>query len=87
MSGPHPSQPLRAAPEQARLTALLLPCSEDHPFFLCTQFHPEFNSVPGRPSPPFVGLLLAATQQLESACPPGADGQTEELAALLANQL
>ena len=64
-----------------------LRCSEDHPFFLCTQFHPEFNSVPGRPSPPFVGLLLAATQQLESACPPGADGQTEELAALLANQL
>lgn len=32
----------------------------DHPFFFGTQFHPEFISRPGRPSPPFVGLLMAA---------------------------
>lgn len=32
----------------------------DHPFFVGTQFHPEFKSRPGRPSPPFVGLVLAA---------------------------
>ena len=32
---------------------------EDHPFFLGTQFHPEFRSRPGRPSPPFLGLLDA----------------------------
>ena len=32
----------------------------DHPFFLGTQFHPEFRSRPGRASPPFVGLLEAA---------------------------
>lgn len=32
----------------------------DHPFFLGTQFHPEFKSRPGRPSPPFVGLVMAA---------------------------
>jgi CTP synthase (UTP-ammonia lyase) len=25
-----------------------------HPFFLATQFHPEFRSRPTRPSPPFV---------------------------------
>lgn len=31
-----------------------------HPFFLGTQFHPEFTSRPGRPSPPFVGLIMAA---------------------------
>jgi CTP synthase len=42
---------------------------EDHPFFLCTQFHPEFKSHPGRPSPPFVGLLLAAAQKFDEACP------------------
>lgn len=32
----------------------------DHPFFFGTQFHPEFTSRPGRPSPPFVGLVMAA---------------------------
>lgn len=32
----------------------------DHPFFLGTQYHPEFKSRPGRPSPPFVGLVMAA---------------------------
>ncbi len=31
----------------------------DHPYFLGTQFHPEFRSRPGRASPPFVGLLEA----------------------------
>lgn len=30
---------------------------EDHPYFLGTQFHPEFRSRPGRASPPFVGLV------------------------------
>lgn len=33
---------------------------EKHPFFLGTQYHPEFKSRPGRPSPPFVGLIMAA---------------------------
>ena len=32
---------------------------DDHPYFLGTQFHPEFRSRPGRASPPFVGLLDA----------------------------
>ena len=32
---------------------------DDHPFFLGTQFHPEFRSRPTRASPPFVGLLSA----------------------------
>ncbi|MFW5903236.1 MAG: CTP synthase, partial [Halolamina sp.] len=31
----------------------------DHPYFLGTQFHPEFRSRPDRASPPFVGLLDA----------------------------
>ncbi|MFB6084779.1 MAG: glutamine hydrolyzing CTP synthase [Halorientalis sp.] len=30
---------------------------DDHPYYLGTQFHPEFRSRPGRASPPFVGLL------------------------------
>ncbi len=32
---------------------------EDHPYFLGTQFHPEYKSRPGRPSPPFLGLIEA----------------------------
>ena len=32
---------------------------DDHPFFLGTQFHPEFRSRPDRASPPFVGFLEA----------------------------
>ncbi|MDD1719258.1 MAG: CTP synthase, partial [Methanoregulaceae archaeon] len=30
-----------------------------HPFFLATQFHPEFRSRPTRPSPPFIGFMEA----------------------------
>ena len=28
-----------------------------HPYFIATQFHPEFNSNPFRPHPVFMGLL------------------------------
>ena len=38
---------------------------EDHPFFVATQYHPEYKSRPGRPSPPFMGLILAASNQLD----------------------
>lgn len=38
---------------------------DDHPFFLATQYHPEYKSRPGRPSPPFMGLILAASRQLD----------------------
>lgn len=34
---------------------------EGHPYFVGTQYHPEFKSRPGRPSPPFLGLLMAAS--------------------------
>jgi len=37
----------------------------DHPYFLGTQFHPEFRSRPGRASPPFVGLLDAVLGDLD----------------------
>jgi CTP synthase len=40
-----------------RMEILELP---DHPYFVGTQFHPEFRSRPTRPSPPFVGLLETA---------------------------
>jgi CTP synthase len=39
-----------------RMEILELP---EHPFFLGTQFHPEFRSRPTRASPPFVGFVDA----------------------------
>jgi len=46
-----------------RMEILELP---DHPFFVGTQFHPEFRSRPGEPSPPFVGLVGAALETSDS---------------------
>ena len=36
---------------------------ENHPYYVGTQYHPEFKSRPSRPSPPFLGLLKAAVGQ------------------------
>ncbi len=33
---------------------------KDHPFFIATQFHPEFTSRPNRPHPLFSGFIRAA---------------------------
>ena len=41
--------------------------SPDHPYYLGTQFHPEFRSRPGRASPPFVGLLEAVLDETDLA--------------------
>ncbi|WP_134668955.1 CTP synthase [Halorussus marinus] len=38
---------------------------DDHPYFLGTQFHPEFRSRPTRASPPFVGLLDAVVESTD----------------------
>ncbi|XP_052519023.1 CTP synthase 2 isoform X2 [Budorcas taxicolor] len=38
----------------------------DHPYFVGVQFHPEFSSRPMKPSPPYLGLLLAATGNLNA---------------------
>ena len=43
---------------------------DGHPYFLGTQFHPEFRSRPDRASPPFVGLVETA---MELADVDGAD--------------
>ncbi|BFG31181.1 hypothetical protein CerSpe_174550 [Prunus speciosa] len=46
-----------------RMEILELP---SHPFYVGVQFHPEFKSRPGKPSALFLGLILAATGQLET---------------------
>uniref|UniRef100_A0A0N4ZGF0 CTP synthase (glutamine hydrolyzing) n=1 Tax=Parastrongyloides trichosuri TaxID=131310 RepID=A0A0N4ZGF0_PARTI len=38
---------------------------KDHPYFVGCQYHPEYLSHPITPSPPFLGLLLAASGQIE----------------------
>jgi CTP synthase len=38
---------------------------DDHPFFVASQFHPEFKSRPERPAPLFKGFIEAALQQLD----------------------
>ncbi|KAM0876961.1 hypothetical protein ACQ4PT_035818 [Festuca glaucescens] len=37
----------------------------NHDFFIGAQFHPEFKSRPGKPSPLFLGLVAAASGQLD----------------------
>jgi len=38
---------------------------EGHPFFVGCQAHPEFTSRPLKPSPPYLGLILASIGKLE----------------------
>ncbi|XP_024526840.1 CTP synthase isoform X2 [Selaginella moellendorffii] len=35
-----------------------------HPFYVGVQFHPEFKSRPGKPSPLFIGFIQAASGQM-----------------------
>uniref|UniRef100_A0A182P827 CTP synthase n=1 Tax=Anopheles epiroticus TaxID=199890 RepID=A0A182P827_9DIPT len=39
---------------------------KDHVYYVATQFHPEYLSRPLKPSPPFLGLILASVGKLES---------------------
>ncbi|TMK17876.1 MAG: CTP synthase, partial [Actinobacteria bacterium] len=40
-----------------------------HPFFLATQFHPEFKSRPTRPHPLFRGFVGAALERASRTVP------------------
>jgi CTP synthase len=48
------------SPDERLVEAIELP---DHPFFLASQFHPEFKSRPERPAPLFWGFVAAALQR------------------------
>jgi len=50
----------------------------NHPFFLGTQFHPEFRSRPGSPSPPFLAFLDAVRDhQQNNSTPTDVSGLSE----------
>ncbi|XP_055388258.1 CTP synthase-like isoform X2 [Condylostylus longicornis] len=38
----------------------------DHPYYVATQYHPEYLSRPLKPSPPFLGLILASVGKLNN---------------------
>ena len=39
---------------------------KNHPFYAAVQYHPEYLSRPMRPSPPYLGLILASIGKLEA---------------------
>lgn len=39
---------------------------ENHPYYVGVQYHPEYLSRPLKPSPPFMGLILASVDKLKS---------------------
>jgi CTP synthase len=41
----------------------------DHPYFVASQFHPEFKSRPERPAPTFAGLVEAAQKRVAARKP------------------
>jgi CTP synthase len=47
------------SPDRRLMEIAELP-ADKHPFFVGTQFHPEFKSRPLRPHPLFIGFVRAA---------------------------
>jgi CTP synthase len=48
-----------------RLAEIIELPQEIHPYFIATQFHPEFRSRPNHAHPVFAGLVAAALRQAE----------------------
>lgn len=49
------------SPDTTRVEIIEL---SNHPYFIATQFHPEFKSRPGRPDPAYLGLINAAAERV-----------------------
>ena len=54
------------SPDERLVEIVELP---DHPFYVASQFHPEFNSRPTRPEPLFREFIGAANRQAEKRGP------------------
>ena len=48
-----------------RMEIAELPQSQ-HPYYVGCQYHPEFKTQLLKPSPPFLGLIMASCEMLES---------------------
>jgi CTP synthase len=57
------------SPDERLVEVIELP---DHPFFVASQYHPEFKSRPERPAPLFREFVAAALERAQQAPPEGA---------------
>src|SRR3954467_7764483 len=57
------------SPDERLVEVIELP---DHPFFVASQFHPEFKSRPERPAPLFREFVAAAQERAEASPPEAA---------------
>ncbi len=71
------------SPDERLVEAIEL---DDHPFFVASQFHPEFKSRPERPAPLFWGFVAAALQRAgerqdgsAETAPVGADVRVQDV--------
>ena len=62
---------------------------ENHDYYVATQFHPEYLTRPLKPSPPFLGLILASIGKLNSyiakecrLSPPFSDNDSDETSSV-----
>jgi len=53
------------SPDNVLVEMIELP---EHPFFIASQFHPEFKSRPNRAHPLFAGLIRAAMERAGDRC-------------------
>jgi len=56
------------SPDNVLVEIIELP-QEQHPFFIASQFHPEFKSRPNRAHPLFRGLVEAMLRRQEEQAP------------------
>jgi CTP synthase len=66
------------SPDERLVEVIELP---DHPFFVASQFHPEFNSRPTRPEPlfrEFVGAAARRAAEREEVVPATHEGAAAE---------
>ena len=63
------------SPDERLVEIIELP---DHPFFVASQFHPEFNSRPTRPEPLFREFVGAAAERARRRAPAEEEAAAEE---------
>jgi CTP synthase len=64
------------SPDERLVEMVELP-ADQHPFFVASQFHPEFNSRPTRPEPLFRDFVGAATERAIERGPDAAEAEGE----------
>jgi CTP synthase len=67
------------SPDDQLVEAVELPV-EEHPFFVASQYHPEFKSRPQRPAPLFRGFVRAALDRAQERGTAGGEERDGSLA-------